>query len=872
VEQADGQDDPTNDSPINFTATFDEDVEGFNSDDVSITGTAGATIVAITGDGPEYDLALSGMASDGTVIVSIPADRVTDDAGNGNEASTSTDNEVTYDNTDPDSEIDHPADDGSYNETSWNAGCTTLDDGDFCGTSEDATTDVTLVEVSVQRDDDAMYWNGVDAWDEEDEFLMEAVGTDEWTLDFDFANFEDEEGDYIVRAHATDQVGNTEATAENTFAIDLTDPTVTVEEGATQNDPTNASPINFTATFDEEVTGFGNADVTLGGTANPDTTLVTGGPAVYNIAVSGMANDGTVTASVDNEAAEDAAGNLSQASTSTDNEVTYDTTAPSSGIDESPPEFSDSDSATFEFQAEDGATIECKLDDGDWEECESPKIYNNLDEGEHTFLLRATDAAGNVQDPHITYGWTVDTVDPDTDISHPAHDGSYNETSWNAGCLTPADGDMCGVSDGTGSGVTQVDISLQKGAGDYYDPNTDAFDSEDEVLMDGGTIAAWLFPFDFEDFEGEGAYTVRAHATDQAGNTEATAENIFTVDLTAPNTAITGHSAGNGALSFSFTSPDPDTTGFECSLDPGAAAFAPCTSPKSYAGLANGDYTFQVRAKDAAGNLDEAPAEREVALEQDKTTVSEQVGDGDTVETGGGDSEGDPMGASVTTPNGGEVNITKAPSAANQAGYTFLGNTITIDAPDGSAADPLTLVFRLDASILDGHTADTVVVFRDDILVRECGVGEPPLIDPETCVSDRQMDEGDAVITVLTSEASEWDFAGLDGSPNALIKLGSGTYIGLAPDSFTVQGNSGTTRFTVKYLAGGVNVTPQVVAGTWETNELDPNGTETQHLQVRIKPKSSAKIGSTLSRLITVTSVGNPAEKDAVKARVTVKR
>jgi predicted phage tail protein len=39
-------------------------------------------------------------------------------------------------------------------------------------------------------------------------------------------------------------------------------------------------------------------------------------------------------------------------------------------------------------------------------------------------------------------------------------------------------------------------------------------------------------------------------------------------------------------------------------------AFSSCVSPKSYSGLANGSYTFSVRAIDAAGNTDTSPATR----------------------------------------------------------------------------------------------------------------------------------------------------------------------------------------------------------------------------------------------------------------------
>ena len=81
---------------------------------------------------------------------------------------------------------------------------------------------------------------------------------------------------------------------------------------------------------------------------------------------------------------------------------------------------------------------------------------------------------------------------------------------------------------------------------------------------------------------------------------------MWTIDLTAPEATITSgpaSSTNETDATLAFTSNEPGST-FECSLDAvGAGTFEPCTSPKSYDGLPGGARTFQVRAKDAAGNI-----------------------------------------------------------------------------------------------------------------------------------------------------------------------------------------------------------------------------------------------------------------------------
>jgi hypothetical protein len=84
-------------------------------------------------------------------------------------------------------------------------------------------------------------------------------------------------------------------------------------------------------------------------------------------------------------------------------------------------------------------------------------------------------------------------------------------------------------------------------------------------------------------------------------------------DTMPPDTSITAQPATlttSPTATFSFTGTDdvtaPTALTFACALD--GAMFTSCTSPTSYPSLADGSHTFQVQARDAAGNIDPTPA------------------------------------------------------------------------------------------------------------------------------------------------------------------------------------------------------------------------------------------------------------------------
>jgi hypothetical protein len=109
-----------------------------------------------------------------------------------------------------------------------------------------------------------------------------------------------------------------------TLTIDTTPPTVIINQGASQSDPTANSPITFGVQFSEPVTGFTASGVSFAGSTATGilTAAVTGSGANYVVTVTGM-GPGKVVASIPAGSALDAAGNGNLASTSTDNTVTF---------------------------------------------------------------------------------------------------------------------------------------------------------------------------------------------------------------------------------------------------------------------------------------------------------------------------------------------------------------------------------------------------------------------------------------------------------------------------------------------------------------------------------------------------------------------
>jgi hypothetical protein len=279
----------------------------------------------------------------------------------------------------------------------------------------------------------------------------------------------------------------------------------------------------------------------------------------------------------------DNAGNVQTASSRT---FSFDAHAPETSITSGPADPANSSSPSFAFSSDEaGSTFECRLDGGAWAACSSPKSYSGLTAGSHSFSVRATDAAGNVDATPATRTWTIDLTAPDTTITS----GPANPTSATSATF---------------------DFASEPGA---------TF----QCQLDGGGYAACTSPKSYSGL-GAGSHTFAVRAVDAAGNVDATpASRSWTIDLTAPDTTITSGPAdptSATSATFGFTSEAGAT--FECQLDGGS--WTACSSPKSYSGLAEGTHSFQVRAIDTAGNVDATPASRTWTVDTaaPETTIS----------------------------------------------------------------------------------------------------------------------------------------------------------------------------------------------------------------------------------------------------------
>ena len=328
----------------------------------------------------------------------------------------------------------------------------------------------------------------------------------------------------------------------------------------------------------------------LAGTSTPTPVPGSGGGAVVVTVPAGTSDGAHTIYAVASPSGESAAAG-----------IVVDGTPPPVPVLTSKPPATSGDAASFTYtEAEAEATVDCQLDGDAFDACDNPTDYAGLAAGSHTFQARATDAVGNVSAP-VSYTWTVDLNLPTIVVTHPAAAGRYNDAGFNAGCGTPATGDLCGTADDD-TAVLAVSVSLRRlSTGSYWNGTT--FSAATETFLTASGLTNWSYAIAATSLP-EGDYTLRARVSD--GPNLSYASRTFTVDRTPPPvpTLTTVPPATSGpSATFAFTTSDPTAT-FECRLD--AGTWTTCSSPQLYTGLAHGSHTVNVRAVDGASNTSAA--------------------------------------------------------------------------------------------------------------------------------------------------------------------------------------------------------------------------------------------------------------------------
>lgn len=358
-----------------------------------------------------------------------------------------------------------------------------------------------------------------------------------------------------VKDLAGNSIANNNGWSFTTGVLDTTPPSVTLT--APSSGANVKGTVTLSASASDNIAIASVAFLVNGAVVGTDTT------SPYSFSWnSTSAADGSVTI------AAQATDTSNLATTTANIAVTVDNTAPDTTITSGPTGTVTTSSASFSFTATETATFACSLDGAAFSSCTSPASYTGLANGAHTFQVRATDSAGNVDATPASQSWTV-SAPPETTITA-GPTGTVNSTSASFSFTSTQNGSTFTCS------------------------------------LDGATFSACTSSKSYTGLT-NGVHTFQVAATYQGATDPTPASRSWTVDTVAPDTTITSGPTGSvtsTSASFSFTATEPAT--FQCSLD--GAAFSACASPASYSGLAVGSHTFRVRATDTAGNVDATPA------------------------------------------------------------------------------------------------------------------------------------------------------------------------------------------------------------------------------------------------------------------------
>jgi len=308
IEQSLTQSDPTDTPPIIFDVAFNKDInyQTLSIDDFTVSPSGNVASFEIDpNDNQLIKIFVSSIIAGDTITVTMPAGKITDTYGNLNQASTSNDNQVTYNGINLNVTIDQH--DLYYDPTGLDFATFNIVFSQPIDRSTFEYSDINIAgttgSVSSLTSTDDINWeltiSGLSEGETVTASLLEGV-------------VQDANGNQNFPSTSTDN--------QVTY-IPLN---VTVNQSPTQDDPTNIDSANYVVEFSRAVDPdwFWASDITLSGTNGTVNSLSSSDNINWTFNVSGMNPGDTVTAYIEAGGYEEDF-DYNQASTSTDNQVTY---------------------------------------------------------------------------------------------------------------------------------------------------------------------------------------------------------------------------------------------------------------------------------------------------------------------------------------------------------------------------------------------------------------------------------------------------------------------------------------------------------------------------------------------------------------------
>ncbi|SIT93566.1 gliding motility-associated C-terminal domain-containing protein [Pontibacter indicus] len=343
-------------------------------------------------------------------------------------------------------------------------------------------------------------------------------------------------GTLVLNANGTfTYTPNTNAVGADNFSYRVSNGTtvsntaivnVTIVELAAPSVPDLLSSSDTGISNNDNITSDNTPTFSGTATAGYTVTLYSGGSVVGTTTADGAGNWSITTTTLADGAhimtakAVDGTGSQSPASAALT--VTIDTTAPNTTITGSPAAVTNATSATFTFTSnETSITFQASVNGSSFITASASLTLTGLSGGTHNVLIRAMDAAGNVDPTPASYTWTVDATAPAvTGITR--HNPTTETTSANTVTfLVSFSESVTGLGAGdftlTGTGTATGILTSVSGSGERYQVTVSDISGSGTLRLDMNASGTGI--------------------TDMVGNGLSggyTAGQTYTIDTTSP--------------------------------------------------------------------------------------------------------------------------------------------------------------------------------------------------------------------------------------------------------------------------------------------------------------------------------------------------